>query len=55
MKYDTTQALIDLTSAVSHDEDRADWYDTEEMVDLLSNPTAVLKDLLHWLHEEDLI
>lgn len=52
MIRDTTQALIDLTGAVSHDPDEADWYDVEEIVDLLSNPSAVLLELLHYAHEE---
>ena len=55
MALDTTQALIDLTGSVSHDEDEADWYDVHELVDLMPNPAAVLRDLLHWLHEEELI
>ena len=52
MTYDTTQALIDLTGAVSHDPDEADWYDVEEILSLLQDPTAVLRDLLRYAHEE---
>lgn len=52
MKYDTTQALIDLTGSISQDPDQEDWYDVYELVDLLPNPNAVLKDLLHYLHKE---
>lgn len=52
MKYDTTQALVDLTGAVSHDEAEADWYDVHELIDLLADPAAVLRDLLHYAHEE---
>lgn len=52
MTYDTTQALIDLTGAVSQDPDEADWYDVDELVELLPNPYAVLKDLLRYAHEE---
>ena len=49
---DTTQALIDLTGAVSHDPEKEDFYDVDEIIDLLSNPTAVLRDLLRYAHEE---
>lgn len=52
MTYDTTQALIDLTGAVSHDPDEADWFDVDEVIELLSNPSAVLRDLLRYAHEE---
>lgn len=52
MKYDTTQALVDLTASVSHDPDEADWYDVHELIELLPNPASVLRDLLHYLHEE---
>lgn len=52
MIYDTTQALIDLAGAVSHDPDEADWFDTDELIDLLPNPTAVLKDLMRYAHAE---
>lgn len=52
MTYDTTQALIDLTGAVSHDPEEADWFDVDEVVDLLSDPSAVLRDLLRYAHEE---
>ena len=52
MKYETTQALVDLTAAVSHDPDDEDWFDVEELVELLPNPSSVLKDLLHYMHEE---
>ena len=52
MKYDTTQALVDLAAAVSHDPDEADWYDVHELIDLLPNPSSVLRDLVHYLHEE---
>lgn len=52
MIYDTTQALIDLTGAVSQDPEEADWYDVNELIDLLSNPSEVLRDLLRYAHEE---
>lgn len=52
MIYDTTQALIDLTGAVSQDPEEADWYDVDELIDLLPNPSAVLRDLLRYAHEE---
>lgn len=52
MKYDNTQALVDLTASVSHDPEESDWYDVHELIELLPNPTAVLRDLLHHLHEE---
>lgn len=52
MVYDTTQALIDLTGAVSQDPEEADWYDVDELIDLLSNPSEVLRDLLRYVHEE---
>ena len=55
MKYDTTQALIDLTANVSHDPDEADWFDVHELVELVPNPSSVLRDLLHWLHDEELL
>lgn len=50
--YDTTQALIDLTGAVSQDIDEQDFYDVDELIDLLPNPTAVLKDLMRYAHKE---
>lgn len=49
---DVTQALVDLAGAVSHDPDEADWYDVHELIELTPNPAAVLRDLLHFLHEE---
>lgn len=52
MKYDTTQALIDLTGAVSQDPEEADWYNVDEIIDLLSNPAEVLRDLLRYAHKE---
>lgn len=52
MIYDTTQALIDLAGAVSQDPEEADWYDVDELIDLLPNPTGVLRDLLRYAHEE---
>lgn len=52
MTYDTTQALIDLTGGVSQDPDVADWYDVDELVELLPNPASVLKDLLRYAHAE---
>lgn len=52
MTHDTTQALIDLTGSVSHDPEEADWYDVDELIDLLPNPTAVLRDLMRYAHEE---
>lgn len=52
MTYDTTHALIDLTGAVSQDPDEADWYDVHEVIDLLPDPAAVLRDLLHYIHRE---
>ncbi len=51
-KLDTTQALIDLTASVSHDPDEADWFDVEEMIELLPNPSSVLRDLLYYLHQD---
>ena len=52
MPYDTTQALIDLTGAVSQDPEQADWYDVDELIDLLPDPTSVLRDLLRYAHRE---
>lgn len=52
MVYDTTQALIDLTGAVSQDPEAADWYDVDELIDLLPNPAEVLRDLLRYAHKE---
>lgn len=52
MTYDTTQALIDLTGIVSQDPEMADWYDVDELIDLLPNPHAVLRDLLRYAHKE---
>lgn len=52
MTYDTTQALIDLTGAVSQDPEQADWYDVDELIDLLPDPTSVLRDLLRYAHKE---
>lgn len=52
MKYDNTQALVDLTASVSHDPDLEDWFDVDELVEFLPNPTEVLKDLLRFMHGE---
>lgn len=52
MTYDTTQALIDLTGAVSQDPDEADWYDVDELIDLLPDPVSVLRDLMRYAHKE---
>lgn len=52
MTYDTTQALIDLAGGVSQDPDEADWYDVDELVDLLPDPALVLRDLLRYAHKE---
>ena len=49
---DTTQALIDLTGAVSHDPDEQDFYDVDEVIDLLPNPASVLRELLRYIHSE---
>lgn len=55
MALDVTQALVDLTGAVSHDPEQADWYDVDELVDLVNNPTAVLRDLLRYIHKEGML
>jgi hypothetical protein len=55
MRYETTKALIDLTASITHDQEEADWYDVHELIELLPNAAVVLKDLLHWIHEEELI
>ena len=52
MIHDTTQALIDLTGAVSHDPDQADWYDVDELIELLPDPYSVLRELMRYAHEE---
>lgn len=52
MTYETTQALIDLAGSVSQDPEEADWYDVDELVELLPDPVLVLKDLLRYAHEE---
>lgn len=49
---DTTRALIDLTGAVSRDPELADWYDVDELIDLLPNPTPVLRNLIRYAHKE---
>lgn len=52
MKYDTTQALVDLVASISHDPDEADWHDVHEQIEMLPDPATVLRDLLHHMHEE---
>lgn len=49
---DVTQALIDLTGAVSHEPGEEDFYDVDEIVELLHDPVAVLKELLRYAHSE---
>ena len=51
-RMDTTRGLIDLIGAVSHDEDKADWYDVFEYIDTIPRLDSVLKDLAQWLHSE---
>lgn len=51
-KLDVTQALIDLAASVSQDPDEADWFDVEELLDLLPNPSSVLRDLIYTIHQE---
>lgn len=52
MTYDTTHALIDLAGSVSQDPEEADWYDVDELIDLLPDPAIVLRDLLRYAHKE---
>lgn len=52
MKYETTKELVDLTANVSHDPDEADWSEVHEYLENVANSAPVLKDLLHFLHEE---
>ena len=54
MMSDVAQALIDLTASVSHDPDEADWFDVHETIELTTNPAAVLREILHYCHEEHL-
>lgn len=49
---DITQGLIELTEEVSHDPDEADWYDVEEYLSNIPNSSRVLKELVHFLHDE---
>ena len=54
MTSDVTRALIDLTASISHDPDEADWYDVHELIELCTNPASVLREVLHYCHEEHL-
>lgn len=54
MMSDVARALIDLTASVSHDPDEAYWHDVHEIVELNTNNTSVLKEILHYVHEEHL-
>lgn len=51
---DITQGLIELTEDVSHNPDDADWYDVHEYLESIPNPYKVLKEVMHWIHEEHL-
>lgn len=49
---DVAAGLIELTEEVSHDPDLADWGSVHEYLDDIPNTDRVLKELIHWLHEE---
>ena len=52
MISDITQGLIELAEEVSHDPDEQDFYDVDEYLELIPNPTKVLKELIHYMHAE---
>lgn len=49
---DITAGLIELTEEVSHDPDEQDWYDVHEYLESIPNPFKVLKEFVHYTHEE---
>lgn len=49
---DITQGLIELVEEVSHDPEDQDWYDAHEYLESIPNPYTVLRELVHYLHEE---
>lgn len=48
---DVTNGLLELVEEVSHDEEEADWYDVHEYLGNIPNSSRVLKELVHFLHE----
>lgn len=52
MLTDITQGLVELVEDVSHDPEDADWYDVHEYLSNIPNSSRVLKELVHYLHEE---
>lgn len=49
---DITVGLIELVEDVSHDPDEADWGGVHEYLEDIPNHYRVLKELVHWLHQE---
>ena len=49
---DVTVGLIELVEDVSHDPNNADWGSVHEYLDDLPNTHRVLKEIVHWLHQE---
>lgn len=49
---DMLDGLLELTAEVSFDPDQADWFDVMEYLDDVPNPRTLLKELVHFLHDE---
>lgn len=49
---DVTIGLIELLEEVSHNPADADWFDVHEYLELIPSTTRVLKELVHYMHEE---
>ena len=49
---DITEGLIELVAEVSFDPEDADWFDAIEYLDAIPNPRTVLKEIMHWVHDE---
>ena len=48
---DITIGLVELVEDVSHNPDEADWYDVHEYLELIPSSSRVLKELVHFIHE----
>lgn len=49
---DIAQGLIELTEDVSHDPEEQDWYDVHEYLSNIPNSARVLKEVIHYVHEQ---
>jgi len=51
MISDITMGLVETAESVSHDPDEQDWYEVNEYLDLIPDAAKVLKELVHFMHE----